>query len=61
MKLLVWIVPGIGNLDVWDKHRKEKVWTGHLFNLFLFFLLFIWLHQVLVAAGGLLSCGSPAP
>ena len=23
--------------------------------------LFIWLHRVLVAAGGLLSCGSPVP
>ena len=27
------------------------------FNIY----LLIWLHQVLVAAGGLLSCSSPAP
>ena len=33
------------------------------FFVFVFFniYLFIWLHQVLVAAGGLLCCGSRAP
>ena len=30
-------------------------------SFFLKFYLFIWLRWVLVAAGGLLSCGSQAP
>ena len=38
--------------------NKESV-----FHIFLkkYIYLFIWLHQVLLAAGGLLSCGSRAP
>ena len=34
-----------------------------IFKAYVLFLpfLFIWLRHVLVAAGGLLSCGSPAP
>lgn len=31
MKLLVWLVPSIGNLDV-GIVRKEKAWAGHLYS-----------------------------
>ena len=34
--------------------------TAPFFLFFFFFYFFIWLHWVLVAAGGLLSCGSRA-
>ena len=43
---------------------REPFKDRHLFFYFIFLVfiyLFIWLHQVLVEAGGLLSCSSQAP
>ena len=40
---------------------REYSFPGFFFFFFfLFIYLFVWLHRLLVAAGGLLSCGSPA-